>query len=128
MDTPAYDPGSRRHRAPYQFIMVSHAAAPARSCTPIPCNGVVLGLGSQGCDHFTFFGCVDHVHVDAMIVGATLMEFHLMYAALAGGHALFRATAGGVVTTTSAADNTRSASTSRRSRPRPRLTKFRRRY
>ncbi len=39
----------------------------------------------QGKEHFTFFASIDHVHVDAMIVGVTLMEFRLMYAALVGG-------------------------------------------
>ncbi len=40
----------------------------------------------QGDDHFTFFASIDHVHVDAMIVGSTLMEFHMMYLALVGGN------------------------------------------
>jgi mycolipenoyl-CoA---2-(long-chain-fatty acyl)-trehalose mycolipenoyltransferase / long-chain-acyl-CoA---trehalose acyltransferase len=39
----------------------------------------------QGADCFTFFASIDHVHVDAMIVGVTLMEFRLMYAAIVGG-------------------------------------------
>jgi non-ribosomal peptide synthetase component F len=39
----------------------------------------------QGEDHFTFYASVDHVHVDAMIVGVTLMEFHMMYGALVSG-------------------------------------------
>ncbi len=39
----------------------------------------------QAQDHFTFFAAIDHVHVDAMIVGVTLVEFHMMYAALVGG-------------------------------------------
>lgn len=86
--------------------------------TPDPLQWGCFRFGIvQGCDHFTFFASVDHVHVDAMIVGVTLMEFHLMYAALVGGHALssYRRQA---ATTTSAADNTRSAPPSRWSRPR----------
>lgn len=56
--------------------------------TPDPLQWGCFRFGIvQGCDHFTFFASVDHVHVDAMIVGVTLMEFHLMYAALVGGHA-----------------------------------------
>lgn len=56
--------------------------------TPDPLQWGCFRFGIvQGCDHFTFFASVDHVHVDAMIVGVTLMEFHLMYAAVVGGHA-----------------------------------------
>ncbi len=40
-----------------------------------------------------------------MIVGVTLMEFHLMYAALVGGHAPLELPPASA-TTTSAADNT----------------------
>lgn len=39
----------------------------------------------QGTDHFTFYVSIDHVHVDAMIVGVTLLEFQMMYAGLVGG-------------------------------------------
>lgn len=40
----------------------------------------------QGEEHFTFYVSVDHVHVDAMIVGVTLTEFYFMYQALVGGN------------------------------------------
>lgn len=40
----------------------------------------------QGSDHFTFFASIDHVHVDAMIVGTTLTEFYMMYLTLVGGN------------------------------------------
>lgn len=40
----------------------------------------------QADDHFTFFVSIDHVHVDAMIVGSTLTEFLMMYLALVGGN------------------------------------------
>lgn len=41
----------------------------------------------QGPESFTFFAAIDHVHVDAMIVGVTLMEFFMMYTSLASGGA-----------------------------------------
>jgi len=41
----------------------------------------------QGPDSFTFFAAIDHVHVDAMIVGVTLMEFFMMYTSLVSGGA-----------------------------------------
>jgi mycolipenoyl-CoA---2-(long-chain-fatty acyl)-trehalose mycolipenoyltransferase / long-chain-acyl-CoA---trehalose acyltransferase len=40
----------------------------------------------QGEDHFTFYVSIDHVHVDAAIVGSTLTEFYMMYAALVSGN------------------------------------------
>jgi mycolipenoyl-CoA---2-(long-chain-fatty acyl)-trehalose mycolipenoyltransferase / long-chain-acyl-CoA---trehalose acyltransferase len=55
--------------------------------TPDPLQWDCFRFGIiQGADHFTFYASIDHVHVDAMIVGVTLVEFHLMYAALVGGH------------------------------------------
>jgi mycolipenoyl-CoA---2-(long-chain-fatty acyl)-trehalose mycolipenoyltransferase / long-chain-acyl-CoA---trehalose acyltransferase len=54
--------------------------------TPDPLQWGCFQFGIiQGADHFTFYGSVDHVHVDAMIVGVTLVEFHMMYDALVGG-------------------------------------------
>lgn len=41
----------------------------------------------QTADHFTYFGSIDHVHVDATFVGVILMEFQLMYGALIAGGA-----------------------------------------
>ncbi|MGH3563086.1 MAG: condensation domain-containing protein, partial [Mycobacterium sp.] len=56
--------------------------------TPDPLQWGCLQFGIiQGEDHFTFYASVDHVHVDAMLVGVTLMEFHMMYGALVGGGA-----------------------------------------
>lgn len=56
--------------------------------TPDPLQWGCFRFGViQGSDHFTFYISVDHVHADAMIVGVTLMEFHLMYGALVGGGA-----------------------------------------
>lgn len=56
--------------------------------TPDPLQWGCFQFGViQGDDHFTFFASVDHVHVDAMIVGVTLMEFHMMYGSLVGGGA-----------------------------------------
>jgi hypothetical protein len=55
--------------------------------TPDPLQWDCFRFGIiQGKDHFTFYASIDHVHVDAMIVGVTLVEFHLMYAALVGGN------------------------------------------
>lgn len=54
--------------------------------TPDPLQWDCFRFGIvQGEDHFTFYLSVDHVHVDAMVVGVTLMEFYMMYAALVGG-------------------------------------------
>lgn len=54
--------------------------------TPDPLQWGCFQFGIiQGEDHFTFYASVDHVHVDAMIVGVTLMEFHMMYGALVSG-------------------------------------------
>jgi mycolipenoyl-CoA---2-(long-chain-fatty acyl)-trehalose mycolipenoyltransferase / long-chain-acyl-CoA---trehalose acyltransferase len=56
--------------------------------TPDPLQWGCFRFGVvQGSDHFTFFVGVDHVHMDAMIIGITLMEFHMMYGALVGGGA-----------------------------------------
>lgn len=41
----------------------------------------------QRSDHFTFCVCMDHVHIDAMFMGAVFMEIHMQYAALVGGGA-----------------------------------------
>lgn len=41
----------------------------------------------QGEESFTFFASIDHVHVDASVVGVTLMEFFMMYSALVAGGA-----------------------------------------
>jgi mycolipenoyl-CoA---2-(long-chain-fatty acyl)-trehalose mycolipenoyltransferase / long-chain-acyl-CoA---trehalose acyltransferase len=55
--------------------------------TPDPLQWDCFRFGIvQDEDHFTFFASIDHVHVDAMIVGTTLIEFHMMYLALVGGH------------------------------------------
>jgi hypothetical protein len=54
--------------------------------TPDPLRWDCFRFGIiQGADHFTFYASIDHVHVDAMIVGVTLMEFHAMYLALVDG-------------------------------------------
>lgn len=54
--------------------------------TPDPVQWDCFRFGIiQGPDHFTFYASIDHVHVDAMIVGVTLMEFFMMYSALVGG-------------------------------------------
>lgn len=75
-----------------EFVPIHHGeltAAQARELivgTPDPLQWDCFRFGIiQGEDHFTFYVSVDHVHVDAMIVGTTLMEFHMMYLALAGG-------------------------------------------
>jgi len=54
--------------------------------TPDPLQWGCFQFGIiQGEDRFTFYASVDHVHVDAMLVGVTLVEFHMMYGALVGG-------------------------------------------
>lgn len=55
--------------------------------TPDPLQWDCFRFGIvQGEDHFTFYVSIDHVHVDAAIVGGTLTEFFFMYAALVGGN------------------------------------------
>lgn len=39
----------------------------------------------QSESHFTFFAAMDHVHGDATLIGATMLEANGMYAALSGG-------------------------------------------
>lgn len=39
----------------------------------------------QRADHFTFCICIDHIHIDAMFVGAVFMEIRKMYETLVGG-------------------------------------------
>jgi mycolipenoyl-CoA---2-(long-chain-fatty acyl)-trehalose mycolipenoyltransferase / long-chain-acyl-CoA---trehalose acyltransferase len=41
----------------------------------------------QRADHFTFCVSIDHLHLDATLVGVLFTEFHMMYAALVGGGA-----------------------------------------
>ncbi|BBX62935.1 acyltransferase [Mycobacterium saskatchewanense] len=56
--------------------------------TPDPLQWGCFQFGViQGEEHFTFYASVDHVHVDAMLVGVTLTEFHMMYASLVSGGA-----------------------------------------
>ena len=54
--------------------------------TPDPLNWDCFRFGIvQGPDSFTFYASIDHLHVDAMIVGVTLMEFFMMYSTLVAG-------------------------------------------
>ncbi|MGY4708725.1 condensation domain-containing protein [Mycolicibacterium sp. CBM1] len=47
-----------------------------------------FGFGVIQCDdHFTFYAAIDHLHVDGQFVGVGLIEFRMMYAALASGAA-----------------------------------------
>ncbi|QUR69520.1 condensation domain-containing protein [Mycobacterium spongiae] len=39
----------------------------------------------QAESHFTFYASIDHVHGDATLIGATMLEAHGQYAALTGG-------------------------------------------
>ncbi|MBY0442943.1 MAG: acyltransferase [Mycobacteriaceae bacterium] len=56
--------------------------------TPNPLQWDCFTIGIiQSENHFTFYASIDHVHVDATLVGVTLMEFYLMYTALAVGDA-----------------------------------------
>ena len=76
-----------------EFVPIRHGEltlAQARELvvsTPDPLQWDCFRFGiNQGEDHFTFFVSIDHVHVDAAIVGGTLTEFYMMYAALVGGN------------------------------------------
>lgn len=56
--------------------------------TPSPLQWDCFRFGLiQRADHFTFYMCIDHVHVDAMFIGLAFVEIHMMYAALVGGGA-----------------------------------------
>lgn len=56
--------------------------------TPNPLQWDCFRFGIiQRADHFTFYLSVDHVHADAMFMGALFVEIHMMYAALVGGGA-----------------------------------------
>lgn len=77
-----------------EFVPVQHGeltVAQVRDVvanTPDPLQWDCFRFGIvQNEDYFTFFASVDHVHVDAALVGITLMEFHLMYTALVSGGA-----------------------------------------
>ena len=92
-DRPADDRGP----ADIEFVPVRHGEltlAQARELlvsTPDALQWDCFRFGIiQGEDHFTFYVSFDHVHVDAVIVGGTLMEFYMMYAALMGGSAPIR--------------------------------------
>lgn len=75
-----------------EFVPVTHGELTLQEIrelavsTPDPLEWGCFQFGIiQGEDRFTFYASVDHVHVDAMLVGVTLMEFHMMYAALVSG-------------------------------------------
>ncbi|MGC2564264.1 MAG: condensation domain-containing protein [Mycobacterium sp.] len=44
----------------------------------------------QRADHFTFCATIDHLHCDAMVIGVTFAEIHMMYTALVRGGAPLR--------------------------------------
>lgn len=78
--------------ADIEFVPVEHgelSLAQIRELavsTPDPLEWGCFQFGViQAEEHFTFYASIDHVHVDAMIVGVTLMEFHMMYGALVSG-------------------------------------------
>jgi hypothetical protein len=55
--------------------------------TPDPLQWDCFRFGIiQSEDSFTYYASIDHVHVDATVVGVTLMEFYLMYTALVAGN------------------------------------------
>lgn len=53
---------------------------------PLQWDCFIFGI-IQSENHFTFYASIDHVHVDATLVGVTLLEFYLMYTALVSGDA-----------------------------------------
>ena len=64
--------------------------------TPSPLQWDCFRFGViQRADHFTFYVSVDHLHADAMFMGAVFVEIHMMYAALVGGGAPLRLPAAG---------------------------------
>jgi hypothetical protein len=80
--------------ADIHFIPTEHGAITPEElrnlilATPDPLHWNCFSFGIiQRADHFTFYVSIDHLHMDAMMVGVTLMEFHMMYAALVGGSA-----------------------------------------
>ena len=79
--------------ADIEFVPVRHGKLTLEqtrelvAATPDPLQWDCFRFGIiQGEDHFTFYVSVDHVHVDAAIVGGTLTEFYMMYLALMGGN------------------------------------------
>jgi hypothetical protein len=59
--------------------------------TPKPLQWDCFRFGViQRANHFTFYVCVDHLHADAMFMGAVFAEIHAMYAALVRGGAPIR--------------------------------------
>jgi hypothetical protein len=79
--------------ADIEFVPVRHGKLTLEQArelvvsTPDPLQWDCFRFGIiQGEDHFTFYVSVDHVHVDAAIVGGTLTEFYMMYLALMGGN------------------------------------------
>jgi hypothetical protein len=54
--------------------------------TPDPLQWDCFTFGViQNADHFVFYVSIDHLHMDAQLVGVLLIEFQMMYAALVGG-------------------------------------------
>jgi hypothetical protein len=79
--------------ADIEFVPTRHGEltlAQARElvvATPDPLQWDCFRFGIiQGPDSFTYYASIDHVHVDAMVVGVTLIEFYLMYTALVAGN------------------------------------------
>ncbi|MGB3485610.1 MAG: condensation domain-containing protein [Mycobacterium sp.] len=79
--------------ADIEFVPVRHGRLSVEQArelvisTPDPLQWDCFRFGIvQGEDHFTFFASIDHVHVDATIVGTTLTEFYMMYLAITGGN------------------------------------------
>jgi hypothetical protein len=59
--------------------------------TPNPLQWDCFRFGViQRSDHFTFYVSIDHLHADAMFMGAVFVEIHMMYVALVEGGAPFR--------------------------------------
>jgi hypothetical protein len=76
-----------------EFVPVRHGSLTLEQArdlvlaTPDPLQWDCFRFGIiQGEDHFTFYVSVDHVHVDAALVGGALTEFYMMYLSLVGGN------------------------------------------
>ena len=78
--------------ADIEFVPTKHGEMTASQirefivATPDPLQWDCFTFGIlQDTGHFTLYLCIDHLHMDAMFVGVTIMEFLMMYNALVSG-------------------------------------------
>ena len=82
------------HPGDIKFVPTEHGERTAAQwrhhvlATPNPLQWDCFRFGViQRADHFTFYMSIDHLHADAMLMGAVFVEIHMMYAALVRGGA-----------------------------------------